>query len=309
MKKIISFIFIVCLGMSVIACSEEKQSLSVLLPNGTPAIAQSNIELNQSDTYTIDRVDGPQALIAGFTSESHDIIIAPVNLGANLYQKDMNYQLAGVLTWSNLQIVSRQEIASLDDLVGKDIYGFGQGSTPQMIIDYTFSQAEIDGAIQINYESTSVQEALLSFMQNEDSVAILAQPITSKAKTMIDDIHVFDLNQLWSNQTDQSGFPQAGIFVHESLTENEVNQYLQDISDSVAYMYDHPLDTAMNCESLGYALEKDIIEEAIPQSGINYVSMEDANDDVLNFLNLILEYKPALIGGSLPDDDFYHIAS
>jgi hypothetical protein len=37
--------------------------------------------------------------------------------------------------------------------------------------------------------------------------------------------------------------------------------------------------------------------------------MEDANDDVLNFLNLILEYKPALIGGSLPDDDFYHIAS
>lgn len=309
MKKIILLIFVLSISISFVGCSEEKHALSVLLPNGTPSIAQSNMELKQSDIYSIDRVDGPQALIAGFTSESHDIIIAPVNLGANLYQKGMNYQLAGVLTWSNLQVVSRQEITSLEDLSGKELYAFGQGSTPQMIIDYVFSQTDISDSININYDASSVQEALLTFMQNEDAMAILAEPITSKAKTMVEDLHFFDLNQVWSSQTDQSGFPQAGIFVHESLSDLEVNQYLQDLSDSVDYMYDNPVKSAENCESLGYAIEKEIIEEAIPQSGINYVPMTDASDDVLSFLNLILDFKPALIGGDLPDDDFYHISS
>jgi len=308
MKKMIVLCFVLLLTM--LSCqsndTEEVESLSILVPNGVPSIAQSYLEYNQSDIYGIDRISGPQPLVAAFTSESHDVIIAPVNLGANLYSKGMNYQLAGIVTWSNLQIISRFEITDISLLSGKDIIAYGEGSTPEMIIEYLFNSFLLTEKANITYEATSVQESLVLFLQNEDSIAIVSEPVTSQAKTMVDNLYVLDLSELWTYYTGFDLFPQAGIFVHKDLEESIVNQYLIDIEIATLKAKQNPSLIANYCVSLDYPFEKSNIESSIRLSQIEYQSIDVSYQAIVDYLELIFDFKPELIGNQIPDGDFYY---
>jgi NitT/TauT family transport system substrate-binding protein len=304
LKKILVLLLLfVTLGLS--ACGgDEAHQMRVMVPNGIPAIAQSYIEHEQSDLYEIDRVSGPQPLVAAFTSSSHDVIIAPVNLGANLYNKQSPYLLAGIITWSNLQIISHAPIHSLTDLQNEHILAFGQGATPQIIIDYLFSQQQI--SVNMDYVGSSAQESYLNFLQTDDGIAIVSEPVTSTAKANDASLYVFDLADLWIQTTGMPLFPQAGIFVHQDLSSDAIDQYLNDIEDAAYIALDRPSVIAGYCENLDYPFERDIIEEALSNSGIAYQSSDQAMEAIYEFLQLIYDFKPQLIGGMIPDEDWIY---
>ncbi len=197
MKKIlVSLLLIIVLSLT--ACNNKKDKITILVPNGIPAIAQSKMEHEMnSSNYQIERVSGPAPLIAAITSKSHDIIIAPLNIGANLYNKDSDYQLAGVLTWNNLQIISKSEI-NLDNFTYSTILAFGEGAIPEMIISYLLADYNPP---TIDYSSNSAQESFLAFMQNENSMAIVSEPVTTIAKREIEGLYVYDLSDLWLEKT------------------------------------------------------------------------------------------------------------
>jgi len=305
MKKILLMIMI--LTVSLMAC-QKTESANVIVPNGVPSIAQSYMEYNTNKhEFNIERVNGPQPLVAAFTAESHDIIIAPVNLGANLYQKGSPYQLTGVLTWSNLQIISRTEINDITDLSGKDVVAYGEGAVPQMIIDYLFDLVEFNQDVNIQYDASSPQESFMTFLQEEESIAIVSEPVTTSAKDQIGSLYVLDLADVWSDYTNLDLFPLAGIFVHKDLSSNTVQNYLSLINESADLVYEDPSEIAELCESLGYPFEKTIIADSIASSQIDFQSMEDSKETVESFISMIYEYKPALIGGSIPDEDWYYL--
>ncbi|QWC00293.1 hypothetical protein KHQ88_01625 [Mycoplasmatota bacterium] len=304
MKKIL---VIICILLSTLIGCQSKEEISVIVPNGVPSIAQSYMEYNHDDhQFNIERVHGPQPLVAAFTSQSHDIIIAPVNLGANLYQKDIPYQLLGVLTWSNLQIISKTLINDIHDLSGKDIIAFGEGAVPQMIIDYLFENITLEKDANIQYTSSSAQESLMTFMQSDDSMAIVSEPVTSSARNSIEDLYVLDLADVWKEYTDEDLFPQAGVFVHKDLPLTIVEDYLTQINLSSEFANQNPTQVASYCESLNYPFEKSILEISIPKSQIHFQSIDYSKDAIESFLEMIYQYKPELIGNSMPDNDWYY---
>ncbi|MFP4479197.1 MAG: hypothetical protein ACLFPM_07165 [Candidatus Izemoplasmatales bacterium] len=304
MKKIIGLMFL--LTFAFMAC-QKPETADVIVPNGVPSIGQSYMEYNTNKhDFTIERVNGPQPLVAAFTGESHDIIIAPVNLGANLYQKGSPYQLAGVLTWSNLQIISKTEINDISDLAGKDITAFGQGSVPQMIIDYLFESITFDQEVNIQYDAASAQESFMMFMQDDDGIAIVSEPVTTSAKDQVDPLYVLDLADVWSDYTDLDLFPQAGVFVHQDLSETMIDNYLFLISESSEFVYDDPSRIAEMCETMDYPFEKTIIQDSIPTSQINFQATEDVYEIVETFLTMVYDYNPQLIGENMPDEDWYY---
>jgi len=278
--------------------------MDIIVPNGTPAIAQSYIEHEQSDIYEIDRVSGPQPLVAAFTSESHDIIFAPVNLGANLYSKGSPYLLAGIITWSNLQIISNYPIHNIEDLDGETIIAFGEGASPQMIVDYLFSNVEAN--ITIDYIGLSAQESFMNFLKDDDAIAIVSEPVTSTAKDYKKSLFVFDLGELWVDLTGMPLFPLAGIFVHKDLSDDAVDQYLNDIEDAAHVALNRPSVVAGYCDNLSYPFDKDIIEQSLPNSKIAYQSADDAIAAINHFIALIYDFKPQLIGGEIPDEGWIY---
>ena len=305
MKKITIIILTIIFTFTIAGCNNSSEPIKVIVPNGIPAIAQSQMEINESqDNFQIERVTGPAPLIAAFTSESHQIIIAPLNVGANLYNKEAPYKLAAILTWSNLQLISKTEI-DIDNFNGETIYAFGQGAIPEMVIDYIFNSIISENPPIIDYTSSSTQESFLSFMQNEDSLAIVSEPITSVAKSQIPNLFVYDLLPLWQTSSGMSDFPQAGVFVHNDLSEDTINNYLTELNNSTLEVLSQPEEASIDCESLEYPFEKDIIETSIPNSHIEFALACENKDLINDFLEMIFNFNKELIGSKIPDNDFY----
>ncbi|MFW5889206.1 MAG: hypothetical protein ACOCUD_02375 [Bacillota bacterium] len=304
MKKILILILLLLL----VGCKKSESEYKIITPNGMPSIAQSLIEYNQAENnYLVERVSGPQSLVAAFTNNTHDFIIAPLNLGANLYQKNSTYKLASIITWGNLQFVSHEEITDLSDLDGKDIIAFGENTVNQMIIETIIDNYDFENTPNIDYQASSTQESMTMFLQDETIIAVMAEPTTSIANTMTDSLYILDIGDLWSQINEEINFPQAGVFVNESLTDTEINNYLNALETSVNYVLENPVITGSNCETMEYPFSSDIITSSINPNIINLKLITDIKPFIENFYQKIYDFNPTLIGEEIPDDNFYWI--
>lgn len=301
LKKIV-LVFFTLVIMTLTSCGSNQESIKVLVPNGIPSIAQSYMEYHQDNTnYTIERVSGPSPLLAAFTSKSHDIIIAPINVGANLYNKDSNYKLAALLTWTNFQIISKEPI-DINNLSDYSVITYGKGAVPEIIISYLFEQ--INPNMEINYDATSVQEAYLRFLQEENSVAIISEPVTSSAKLSNPEYYILDLAQEWLDNTEYELFPQAGVFVNTELTSSQINSYLRGLKNSTNYTLDNIQEVSNYCVSMDYPFSFEVIKEAISNSNIDFAYAKDQIEVINDFLEMIYNFKPELIGNEVPNEEF-----
>ena len=301
LKKII-LLFFVLFTVSLTACNNNQEQIKVIVPNGVPSIAQSYMEYHQDNTnYLIERVSGPSPLLAAFTSKSHEIIIAPINLGTNLYNKGMGYKLAGLLTWTNFQIISKSPI-DINNLDNYTIISYGKAAVPEIILDYLFEQ--INPNIEINFDASSVQEAYLRFMQEENTIAIISEPVTTTAILNDESLYTLDLAQIWEDYTEFDLFPQAGVFVSEDLSDSQINNYLRGLQSAAIYTLNNPEEVSGFCESMDYPFSKEVIRDSINRSNIAFLYAEDEEQVINDFLQMIYDFKPELIGNAIPNEDF-----
>ena len=301
MKKIV-LLFFMFLVVSLTSCNNNQDQIKVIVPNGVPSIAQSYMEYHQENTnYVIERVSGPSPLLAAFTSKSHDIIIAPINVGANLYNKGTGYKLAGLLTWTNFQIISKSPI-NINNLDNYTIISYGKAAVPEIILDYLFEQ--INPNIEINFDASSVQEAYLRFLQEDNTIAIISEPVTTTAILNDESLYTLDLAQVWEDYTEFDLFPQAGVFVSEELTISQVNNYLRGLQSAAIYTLNNPEEVADFCESMDYPFSLEVIKGSITKSNIAFLYAEDEEKVINDFLQMIYDFKPELIGNAIPSEDF-----
>ena len=119
MKKIC----ILLLVFLLIGC-KKTDDISIIVPYGSPQLSQ--LYLQQSEDYAVDVVIGPEPLLAAFGSESHDVIFAPINLGAKLFTANENYTLLSVVTWGNYFFICPTNITEISQLQGQTVVVFGK---------------------------------------------------------------------------------------------------------------------------------------------------------------------------------------
>ena len=299
------------------AAAPEPVELSVLVPFGSPALAMAGLITNESSqvgeyslgeniTYKTEIVNGADPLVAAFTSQSHDVIVAPTNLGAKFYSMGMPYVYAGAVVYGNLYLASMGTLDSLSDLEGKDIVAFSQNSTPDVVLLTVLKYAGVQD-VNIRYVG-SVSEAQGELLAGTAYAALLAEPILSVTKTKAK-INVIDLQSQWAKLTGEQSYPQAGIYIKADIIANNpdiVTSFLDMVKASIDEANNYPAAIAADLEAMEFGLPAKIIESAIPNSHLIFVSSEDSRDDLEFYYEKIMELNPALIGGELPDDGFYY---
>ena len=310
MKKYI--VLLLALTLSVLTACEaelEEESLSAIAPNGAPSLSQALIEFDPDHIepleYEVDVVAGPDMLVSAFGSESHDLIFAPTNQGANLYQSGTPYQLAAVVSFGNLYLASGQTIDDFDDLEGETITLFGQNSVPDIIVRTLLDSHDFDNPPTLDYVD-SVDAAGGILQSDSENIVLLAEPALSVQQTQFDDTLSFiDLQDAWNNAFDKAGYPQAGLFVHEDVSDDALKTYLNGLKASIDLANDDPETMAAHAASLDYPFPEPVMQNAIPRSNLRFQTSTDATGDVEHFFEQILSLEAGLIGGSLPDEDFY----
>ena len=153
----------------------------------------------------------------------------------------------------------------------------------------------------------SVSEAQGELLAGTAQIALLAEPILSVTKTKVN-LNTLDLQKEWSAITGAQSYPQAGLYVRAELIENNpqlVGVFLEIVQTSIRHTNENPANTASALEAIEFGLPAKIIESAIPNSHLVFNTALGSRDELEFYYSKIMELNPALIGGQLPDDEFY----
>ena len=308
MKKFLFMLFVAVAALVLVGCAKPvkpenpddggngiKEEVSIVVPQGNPFIAVGN--LVGEENIKIDSVNGAagvkQALVAG----EYDIVVAPLNLGAQLFVKGQSkYVLNSVIALGNTYIVSNKntKLDSLQDLEGKTILAYSQGGTPDIILQYVLKANNIN--VTIEYQP-SITEVVPFFIQGQYDYILAAEPVITNLKVKkTKELNVLNLQDYTDNT-----IMQAAVFVKpESAKQESIDAVIKKIEENIKAMNEDPkayADSIVTKDVYFSDLGADIISTSLPNANLSFLSAKDNKTKIESYLTMI--------GYELPNEGFY----
>ena len=309
MKKNFKFIYIFVVLFSMLfitgCIDDSSKKVSVIVPTGTPSLGIANV-LNDKTLVDANIVSGSDPLIAAFTNASYDVVVAPVNLGAKLYNANENfsYILYKTIVWGNYYLVSNEEIATLESLEGKTVLVFGKNSTPDVVLRTLISAKNIN----VNLEYVDDVATANYLLSGKADIIVSAEPSLTKMSAN-KNFYTLDLQKQWQQLTGSYSLPQAGIFIKkDSKDEKYLKTVLDKMIESVQMAQTKPNVLIASAVSVDENLAK-IGEETLQKAiGNCNLRVEETDKEAIEFYfsQVIQLGIGATVGGKLPDEAFYY---
>ncbi len=308
MKKVLfPLIFVITL----LSCKREEakiDTLKIASPNGAPSL--SMLDLMYEDKDSVDILNDSETIKASLLNESYDLIVAPANLGAQMYNVSSNYYMVAGLTFGNLYLVSKTEFNTISDLSNFNFISFGKGTITDLVSSYVLEENNL--ALNTSYlSSTSDSKAAFISSTESNEVYLVADPIYSALKSnFIDNSKPFysiSLTSEWNKITQVDGFLQAALFVKKDTYEKRldlVNGYLEKIEESINNLNDEKNINLTNqkIKDLNiFSFSDGVMMNAIKGSNIRYLTGLESR----TIFETTYSKNLKLIGGKLPDEEFY----
>ena len=310
MKKNFKFIYIILVLFSMLfitgCIDDSSKKVSVIVPTGTLSLGIANV-LNDKTLVDANIVSGSDPLIAAFTNASYDVVVAPVNLGAKLYNANENfsYILYKTIVWGNYYLVSNEEIATLESLEGKTVLVFGKNSTPDVVLRTLISAKNINVNLEYVDDVATANSYLLS---GKADIIVSAEPSLTKMSAN-KNFYTLDLQKQWQQLTGSYSLPQAGIFIKkDSKDEKYLKTVLDKMIESVQMAQTKPNVLIASAVSVDENLAK-IGEETLQKAiGNCNLRVEETDKEAIEFYfsQVIQLGIGATVGGKLPDEAFYY---
>ena len=310
MKKVLFTLLVLLSLFMFVGCAKEKEEyekMSVIMPTGTPALALANYvkEAVDTDSADVSLVAGADLLKSAFINKDKDIIVAPVNLGAMMYNTYESYVLYKTYVWGNLYLASKASLNSLSDLNEKKVVVFGQNSTPDIVFR-SILQSYPELNVEIEYVD-DVATANTMLASGKAEYIISAEPSLTKIKAKLG-LNVIDLQEEWKKISGSESYPQAGIFVKkDKLEDKSVKNALNKMLASVRSAISNPSECAKNAVSIHESfatLTEEVLVLSIPNCHFNVV--EDEKQAVSFYLQKMIDLGfSKQVGGKVPGEGFF----
>lgn len=301
MKKLL--LSILGIGMLGLTACKKEEKVKIITPNGTPFMAIAGV---MDENIEIENVDGADALVTALSTNSHDIVIAPLTAGAKTYVKGVSkYKLEACITKNNTYVISREgnTLSDIKDLEGKNLIAYGQNNTPDFALKNALALNNVN--CNVSYES-SVTNSMGLFLGNNGSsdydYCLIAEPQLTQLKEKNNlDLNVLDLSEYMD-----SDIYQAGIFVSDTKNK-KVEKVVEKIEKNIKYLNENPKEYAndiVHKNRLFEALTANVIEKSIPMANIEYVDSSMNKESIKKYFTLINNYNDKIIGGII-DEEFF----
>lgn len=300
-------------GNCVTVPAEEKASDKIAIGALKGPTAMGMAQLLDDDSYDFTIAASPDEIVPQIVQGNVDIAAVPSNLAAVLYQKTQkNVSVLAVNTLGVLYLVENGEsIQSVKDLKGKTIYASGKGATPEYALEYVLSANGIDPEKDVTIEYKSEHAEVVAALANDQTAAgLLPQPFVTTALMKNDSLRVaLDLNQLWQDGVSDDSQLVTGVVVvrNDYLKEHEadVDAFMDAYQASVEFVNSDP-DQAAKIIGAHDIIAEEVAKKAIPDCSIVFVEGEEMQAMLSGYLSTLEQQNPEMVGGQLPDDDFYY---
>lgn len=314
LRKRISLLVVLALIVSMIfsCASAEKTTVNVAFLKGPTGMGAAKLmadaeEGTTANEYAFTLAGAADVVTGQLISGELDMAALPTNVIATLYQKTAGeVQALAVNTLGVLYVLERGEsVQSLGDLDGRTILSSGQGTTAEAVLNCLLDAANVTANVEYVSEHSEVV-AKATAENSEYDVVLLPEPFVTMLTMQTVDFRVaLDLTAEWEQTA--AILPMGGIAVRREFAENNpeaVAAFLEEYAASVAWVN-------ANAEDAAELIEKyDIMKAAVAKSAIPRANMVCLTGDVMravleNFYGVLENFNVKLIGGALPEDDFY----
>ncbi|CCQ93529.1 ABC transporter, substrate-binding lipoprotein [[Clostridium] ultunense Esp] len=321
MKKKYLFLFNLIIIFSIVTSCGTKEvkrpeTIEFCFRDGIPALTVAKLMkedpiIAENITINYGMQKSPDLLVSKILKEEADIAIVPSNLAAQAFNKGLSYKLIGTSTWGTIYLASTEDIESFEELKDKEIYAFGKGLTPDLVLRFVLSQNGInpDEDVKLTYLN-SASEVGPAFISGKTNIALLAEPLATNIMMKKDDAKIiFDLNKEWSNITGtDKGYPQASLIIKSDLIEDNikfVEKFIDLYEKSIEWANENPEELGDYAEELELGVEKKVIMQGIERINIGSFPIKDSKKEYEIYYDSILDFAPDYIGGKIPDEEIY----
>lgn len=335
MKPFTKIVASFCLGLfvffsllSTTAFANTSLPLKKLVIAGPPAgVSNGLIHLLANDGFAdiADEVEfilwsNPDQLRALALNGEVDFIAMPTNVAANLYNRGAPLALLNVSQWGVLWMISRDPtMKTLADFKGKEIAIPFRADMPDIVFTHLAAQQGItpNKDFKLNYTATPMDAMQLLIMRRIDH-ALLSEPAVSMAlrKTksfpvslIAPDLHrSVDLQQEWGRvMGTEARIPQAGIAVLGDKRQNTelVARFESAYAQAMQWCQDNQQQCGEEVAAKIPMLSAEAVSDALAAQTSYYATAFTAQQELQDFLQLLLDKQPASVGGKLPDANFY----
>jgi NitT/TauT family transport system substrate-binding protein len=347
-KAVLLFTAALLAAAGFAACGDkgEAKTISIYVPDGAPILSVAQMRSGDAEIAAGYKTEwttvNADLLTEGFIKGTPDIAVAPINLGAKMYNEGRGYRFAGVSIWGIMHLVSDLDIQSLDELKGQTVFAFTKGGTPGITLRSLLTQYGIEyvedqkadipaGKVNIYYraEASDVREVIATVKDGANGgqfdgldvhYALLAEPVVTAVKGVNPAFnHTLNFQTLWQAKNDGGKYPQAGLFFHERLLNKDVaflDKFISEVAVSTEWALNNPLEAGDLVKANGEAWGSAAIPGGAPvQAAVagdrlplifNYASEAATKTAVSNYLEIIKNENANLVGGKLPDETFYY---
>ena len=277
-------------------------------------------EARNGNTYnnfnmTVDGIDY-SALSAELNENTYQIITCPSNVAAILYNNEDLQCGVKVISINNtglLYIVTTDtSVQSLEDLKGRTVYSIGEGGPPEYTFEYLMDKSGLVNEVNLSFRSTPFE--VVNLLQDEEnSIALLPQPFVEVAKLLVTNLNVpIDITEEWDKWNADSkaeSITTVSVVRTDFLEKHEqaVVEYLKMTKQSTDYTLEHVEEAAAWTEEFETFLNPEVAVDAIPQCNICTLTGKEMKEKLSGFIDIMYNFNPDAVGGTVPGDDFYYI--
>lgn len=232
---VIAAALIAALAVGFAACDPKDETpgaLRVAAPEGTPALAIARLKTDNATlaghamTY---EVVSPSLIAAEMSGGKADVVIMPVNAGANLIRQGADYRLISVAVNGSLFMVgSTDDGGAIEraDIAGSKVACIGQGATPGLVFEYVMRSMGLEivaadktpgeNQVAVQYVADG-PAAKAQLVDGKVDFAVVGEPAATTFKNALKLNAELDMQAAWKDATGEETYPQAGLFVRTSL--------------------------------------------------------------------------------------------
>jgi len=321
-KKTISLVILLLFSILLFGCNnkdmtKEELNINFCYRDGIPGLTvvkliKDNQIIDKNINIDYEMLASPDLLVSKVLKEEADIAIVPSNLAVQAYNKGLNYKIVGTSNWGTLYLLSREEINSIDDLKDKEIYAFGKGLTPDLILRYVLSENGLvaDEDVKLNYLEAA-SDLGPAFLSGKTDLALLSEPLATNIMMKDENAKIIlDLNEEWKGLTGSNiGYPQASLIIKEDLIESNpkfVKEFIKLYEESIKWAKENPEELGQIAEEMEMGIKKEALVKGMERINIGNFPIENSQKEYMDYFNLLLEFAPDSIGGKVPDEKIFY---
>ena len=286
----------------------EKTTLRFAAPEGTPALAIARLA---TDNKAIENnnikyeIVAPGNIAGEMSTGKADLVIMPINAGANLIRQGAEYKLVSVAVDGSLYMIGTTATGgtiAMSDIIGKKIACIGETGVPGLVFRYVMKGSGITMITEGNPNAANNEILVeyvtdgtlaMSLLKNHSvDFAVVGEPAATTFKTKL------SLNAEMNMQTEYAriandgsqSYPQAGLFVKTKLVSNTkfMTKLFAALESSKSWVNDNPtlvtdhMQTSLKSTSTFNAV-------SIPRCSLNCAPLSDSKKtEIVSFLSAIM---------------------